>query len=75
MATWESKSAISDGSCSAPKETRTPVLALKGPRANRYTMGASSFFKRADFTIPLPDGQAESAVYSRVALIRSASNP
>ena len=26
----------------APMETRTPVLALKGPRANRYTMGATN---------------------------------
>jgi hypothetical protein len=31
------------GNC-APMETRTPVLALKGPRANRYTMGAGSVF-------------------------------
>ena len=28
---------------SAPIEIRTRVLALKGPRANRYTMGAGLF--------------------------------
>ena len=41
----------------APMEIRTPVLALKGPRANRYTMGAY-LAERQDFTIPTRTGQA-----------------
>jgi hypothetical protein len=35
-------------------EIRTPVLALKGPRANRYTMGACLFGRAAGFYHPHP---------------------